>query len=73
MDCSLCSQEIKDFFINHPQGREVCYNNVTTLIDYILSDGGDGVNLDAADVDQDGTVTINDVTTLIDYIFKGTW
>ncbi len=51
----------------------MCYNNVTTLIDYILSDGGDGVNLDAADVDQDGTVTINDVTTLIDYIFKGTW
>lgn len=52
---------------------EITINDVTTLIDYILSGGGDGVNLDAADVDQDGIVTINDVTTLIDYILKGTW
>ena len=52
---------------------QITINDVTTLVDYILSDGGDGINLDAADVDGDGTVTINDITTLIDYILKGTW
>ena len=52
---------------------QITINDVTTLINYILSDGSEGVNLDAADVDGDGIVTINDVTTLIDYILKGTW
>ena len=32
-----------------------------------------GVNVSAADCNQDGSVSIGDVTTLIDFPLKGTW
>ena len=38
------------------------------LIQYALTGQADGINLDAADFTQDGTVNINDVTTLIQYV-----
>ena len=42
-------------------------NDVTALIDYILSHQGD-IDLMAADVTQDGQIDIADVTTIIDMI-----
>ncbi len=42
-------------------------NDVTSLIDYILSHQGD-IDLMAADVTQDGQIDIADVTTIIDMI-----
>ena len=46
-------------------------NDVTALIDYLLSGDDTGINLDAADVNEDGFVRINDVTALIDYLLGG--
>ena len=50
----------------------VSINDVTALIDYLLSGYGT-VNTDNADVNQDGSVSINDVTVLIDYLLSGNW
>ena len=47
--------------------------DVTTLIDYLLSDNDSGINLDAADCNQDTTINIADVTALIDYLLSGQW
>ena len=46
-------------------------NDVTALIDYLLTGSEDGVNLLAADMNTDGDVDINDVTALIDYLLTG--
>ena len=51
--------------------RNVKINDVTALIDYLLSGDDTGINLDAADVNEDGFVRINDVTALIDYLLGG--
>ena len=45
-------------------------DDVTMLIDYLLS-GGSDINPIAADVDQSGKVSIDDVTTLIDLLLSG--
>ena len=47
--------------------------DATTLIDYLLSGNGNGIDADAADCDQNSTVTISDVTALIDYLLVGSW
>ena len=47
--------------------------DVTTLIDYILSNDPEGVDVVAADCDLDGDITISDVTDLIDNILGGSW
>ena len=48
-------------------------NDVTALIDYLLSGDGSGINVDAADCNHDNDVRINDVTALIDYLLSGSW
>jgi len=52
---------------------EVTINDVTVIIDMLLTNStaiGDAV---AADCDMDGEVTIADVTDLIDYLLSGQW
>ena len=52
---------------------EVTINDVTVIIDMLLTNSttiGDAV---AADCDFDGEVTINDVTLLIDYLLSSQW
>ena len=51
----------------------VTIDDVTALIDYLLSGDASKVNLQAADCDNSTTVTIDDVTTLIDYLLSGAW
>lgn len=48
----------------------VAINDVTYLIDYLLSSGGE-IDVRAADLNGDGNVTISDVTALIDYLLSG--
>ena len=52
---------------------QVKINDVTALINYLLSGDASGVNLQAADCNQDGNVKIGDVTALINYLLSGTW
>lgn len=47
--------------------------DVTALIDYLLSLDTTGVNLDACDCSMDGTINIEDVTALIDYLLSNEW
>ena len=51
----------------------VTIEDVTCLIDYLLSGVSTGVNIDNADCDQDHDITIGDVTCLIDYLLSGAW
>ena len=46
-------------------------DDVTLLIDYLLSGNGDGIHVIAADADGSGAVGIDDVTTLIDSLLRG--
>ena len=48
-------------------------NDVTALIDYLLTGNATEVDLEAANCDLDGSVDINDVTALIDYLLTGHW
>ena len=43
-------------------------NDVTTLIDYVLSRDDSSINLENADINKDGIVDIADVTSLIDIL-----
>ena len=50
---------------------QVKINDVTALINYLLSGDASGINLDEADVNGDGQVKIGDVTALINYLLSG--
>ncbi|MBR6431638.1 MAG: BspA family leucine-rich repeat surface protein [Muribaculaceae bacterium] len=52
---------------------DVSIDDVTALIDYLLTGVASGVNLNGADCDQSGDVSIDDVTALIDYLLTGGW
>lgn len=43
-------------------------NDVTVLINYLLTSSSEGVNLQGADVDGNGIINISDVTDLINYL-----
>ena len=47
--------------------------DLTLLIDYLLTEDGEGLDLVAADCDLSAHVDINDVTVLIDYLLLGAW
>jgi len=51
----------------------VSINDVTALIDYLLSGDATGVNVNNADCNINGQVTIEDVTILIDNLLSGQW
>ena len=46
-------------------------SDVTSLIDYLLSNNSEGINMQAADVDGNTTINISDVTSLIDMLLSG--
>jgi len=46
-------------------------NDVTTIIDFLLSKQDSGINLVNSDLDGDGVVSINDVTNMIDALLNG--
>ena len=48
-------------------------NDVTALVDYLLSGDASAVNVAKADTNNDGKVSIADVTTLINYLLSGEW
>ena len=78
--CVLCLMALFSLSIN-AQNRtmigdvdgstEVDINDVTVLINYVLTGDETGVDMAAADIAIDGAVDINDVTALINYILTG--
>ena len=52
---------------------QVDINDVTALINYLLSGDASAINLQAADCDQNGEIKISDVTVLINYLLTGSW
>ncbi len=48
-------------------------NDLTNLIDLLLTGDCEGLSIDKADIDSDGSVNINDVTSLIDFLLSGEW
>lgn len=52
---------------------EVDIADVTALIDYLLSQNASGIDLEAANCNQDDEVNIADVTALIDYLLAKSW
>ena len=55
------------------QDNNVSIADVTDLIDYLLSQDGTGISLEAADCNLDNDISISDVTTLIDYLLSQIW
>ncbi|MBQ9554989.1 MAG: dockerin type I repeat-containing protein [Muribaculaceae bacterium] len=45
-------------------------DDVTALIDYLLSNKADSISLEGADIDDDGRISIDDVSTLIDALLN---
>lgn len=52
---------------------DVAIDDITSLIDYLLTGNSSSINLSNADCDQDGNVNIGDVTALIDRLLTGHW
>ena len=57
--------------VNNDQNVDI--NDVTALINYVLSGNAAGVNMTNANCDLQGNVDINDVTALINFVLKGAW
>jgi len=52
---------------------DIDINDVTSLIDCLLTDNTSAINMANADCDQDTNITIDDVTLLLDYLLKKSW
>ncbi len=53
--------------------NQVDINDVTALINYVLSGDATNIIMEAANADQTGDVDINDITALINFVLTGTW
>ena len=51
----------------------VTIDDVTALINYLLTEDPTGINLEAANCDEIGTINISDVTELINYLLTESW
>ena len=51
----------------------VSINDVSALIDYLLTHDATGISLAAADCNVNSEITIADVSALIDYLLNGAW
>ena len=70
----LGEYDVPEFDLGDCDGDgKITIGDVTTLIDYLLSDSAPISSVEAADCDVDGKITIGDVTTLIDYLLSGEW
>ena len=52
---------------------KVSIDDVTALINYLLTNNASQIVLENADAYEDGRISIDDVTALINYLLSGTW
>ena len=55
------------------QDGSVSIDDVTAMIDYLLTNNPNGLDLTATDCNLDGIISIDDVTSLIDYLLTSSW
>ena len=53
--------------------QKVDIEDVTALINYVLSGDASSINMSAADCCPDGRIDIDDVTAMISFVLNGTW
>ena len=82
---TIALAEVQDMYFSNEAGGgdlirgdvngdgKVSIADVTTLINYLLTEDATGINVDAIDCNQDGNESIADVTALINYLLSGTW
>ena len=82
---TIALAEVQDmYFSNEAGGSEVLRGDVdgnqrvemddlTLLINYLLTGDASGINMEGANCDQEGDVTMDDLTVLINYLLTGTW
>ena len=82
---TIALAEVLDmYFSNEAGGSEVLRGDVdgnqsvemddlTLLINYLLTGNASGINMEGANCDQEGDVTMDDLTVLINYLLTGTW
>lgn len=82
---TIALAEVQDmYFSNEAGGSEVLRGDVdgnqsvemddlTLLINYLLTGDASGINMEGANCDQEGDVTMDDLTALINYLLTGTW
>lgn len=52
---------------------DVGMDDLSALINYLLTDDASNINLDAADVNLNGDVNMDDLSTLINFLLTDTW
>ncbi len=82
---TIALAEVQDMYFSNEAGgsdfirgdvngdSNVNITDVTSLINYLLSQDATGINLDAANCNQDDGISISDVTTLVNYLLSGNW
>ena len=82
---TIALAEVQDMYFSNEAGGsdfirgdvnddgDVTITDVTSLINYLLSQDATGINLDAANCNQDGDINISDVTTLINFLLSCNW
>ena len=85
VEATIALAEVQDMYFSNEAGgsdfirgdvngdSNVNITDVTSLINYLLSQDATGINLDAANCNQDDGISISDVTTLVNYLLSGNW
>lgn len=64
----------EDIFFGDVNGdQKIDIEDVTSLINYVLSGDASSINMEAAECDQNDGIDIADVTALINYVMNGYW
>ena len=82
---TIALAEVQDMYFSNEAGgsefirgdvdgnQRVEMDDLTLLINYLLTGDASGINMEGANCDQEGDVTMDDLTVLINYLLTGTW
>ena len=82
---TIALAEVQDMYFSNEAGgsefirgdvdgnQSVEMDDLTLLINYLLTGDASGINMEGANCDQEGDVTMDDLTALINYLLTGTW
>ena len=82
---TIALAEVQDMYFSNEAGgsefirgdvdgnQRVEMDDLTLLINYLLTGDASGINMEGANCDQEGDVTMDDLTVLINYLLTGAW